>query len=294
MQHPTMPFEVGEPLSRPTLYHIPVCPFSQRLEILLELKGLRHTVDFKVVDITRPRPAYILALTGGATALPVMRTSRGALRESLVLLDYLDATRGRPIARQDPYQRAVETMLLGLVDALTAAGYRLVMNQDASRRGELTETLLEAYRAIEAFLAAHSPDGTFLFDRFGLAECAYTPIFQRFWFLDYYEGFALRQEEFPRVSRWRDACLAHPAAQQVGYEEIVKVYYDYARGYGNGALPPGRTVSSFAFDPPWQERPMPPRDKYRDGADDAELGLCRPRAEAVPVRVSPAGRRASR
>jgi len=24
---------------RPTVYHIPVCPFSQRLEILLTLKG---------------------------------------------------------------------------------------------------------------------------------------------------------------------------------------------------------------------------------------------------------------
>ncbi len=40
----------------PTMYHIPVCPFSQRLEILLSLKGLEGRVGFHVVDITKPRP----------------------------------------------------------------------------------------------------------------------------------------------------------------------------------------------------------------------------------------------
>jgi glutathionyl-hydroquinone reductase len=46
----------GGEQTAPTVYHIPVCPFSQRLEILLTLKGLRHLLDFHVVDITRPRP----------------------------------------------------------------------------------------------------------------------------------------------------------------------------------------------------------------------------------------------
>jgi glutathione S-transferase len=76
-----------------------------------------------------------------------------------------------------------------------------------------------------------------------------------------------------RVRRWRDACLAHPAAQQVSREEVVKAYYDYARGAGNGALPEGRQVSSFAFAPHWSTRPWPPREKYGPGATDAELGL---------------------
>lgn len=41
---------------KPTVYHIPVCPFSQRVEIQLELKSRRQDVDFVVVDITQPRP----------------------------------------------------------------------------------------------------------------------------------------------------------------------------------------------------------------------------------------------
>ena len=47
---------VGQDQRIPTMYHIPVCPFSQRLEILLALKGLEDRVGFHVVDITNPRP----------------------------------------------------------------------------------------------------------------------------------------------------------------------------------------------------------------------------------------------
>ena len=59
-------------MTHPTIYHIPVCPFCQRLEILLTLKGRRSDVGFQVVDITRPRSEVLLAKTRGTTALPVM------------------------------------------------------------------------------------------------------------------------------------------------------------------------------------------------------------------------------
>ena len=134
--------------------------------------------------------------------------------------------------------------------------------------------LLALYRDLDDFLAHHSPTGPFLFDDFGLAEAVFTPMFKRFWFLDYYEGFTLPVgKDYDRVRAWRDACMAHPETAQVTEEEIVKLYYDYALGAGNGALPDGRSVSSFTFETPWQSRPMPPREKYAATATDKELGL---------------------
>lgn len=50
-------------MTRPTLHHIPVCPFCQRFEILLARKGLRDEVDFQVVDITKPRADAAPGLT---------------------------------------------------------------------------------------------------------------------------------------------------------------------------------------------------------------------------------------
>lgn len=255
------------------VHHIPVCPFSQRLEILLVLKGLRDAVEFRVVDITRPRDPALLRLSRGSSALPILETDQGVLRESLVILRYLDELFSEPaIAQADPYRRAVENMLIAQEGDFTATGYRYVMNRDPARAAEFREKMLAQYAGLDDFLTWQNPGGVFLFSDFGLAEAVFTPMFVRFRFLEYFEYFDLPMDGFDRVRRWRDACLAHPAAQQVSREEVVKSYYDYALGVGNGKLPPDRRISSFAFEPHWSKRPWPPRDKFAP-ASDAELGL---------------------
>ena len=259
-----------------TVHHIPVCPFSQRLEILLSLKGRRGEVGFQVVDITRPRAEALLKRTRGSTALPVLETADGSiLKESLVILQYLEDLFPEPaVAQRDPYRRAVENMLTRLEGSFCNQGYTFVMNQDPARRDALRDGMLAQYALLDDFLQQHGADGPFLFDAFGWAECVFTPLFMRFWFLEYYEGFELpAQARYARVRAWRDACRAHPAAQQVTQEEIVKLYYDYAKGAGNGALLPGRKRSSFSFEPHWRTRPWPPQDKDGHTASDAELGL---------------------
>ncbi|MFC3612324.1 glutathione S-transferase family protein [Lutimaribacter marinistellae] len=262
--------------AKPIVYHIPVCPFSQRLEIMLALRGAQDAVEFRVVDITKPRDPELLKKTRGTTALPVLETAQGAIvKESLVILRYLDEViPGGPLRRADPLEHAVESMLIGLEGPFTMAGYLYVMNQDMQARDEHRDKLLTLYRQIDDFLRHHAPEGPFLFDEFGLAEAVFTPMFMRFWFLEYYEGFELPEEaEYARVRQWREACMEHRAAKQVSREEIVKLYYDYAMGKGNGALPEGREVSSFAFEPDWRDRPWPPREKYAGSASDEALGL---------------------
>jgi len=262
--------------TKPIVYHIPVCPFSQRLEILLALRGQKDAVEFRVVDITKPRDPVLLAKTRGTTALPVMETPKGMiLKESLVILRYLDeALDGPKLRRSDPAEHAIESMLMAIEGPFTMAGYLFVMNQDRERRDEFNDKLLALYREINGFLAFHAPDGPWLFGEFGMAEAVFTPMFKRFWFLDYYEGFQLPDgNDYERVRVWRDSCMTHPATDQVSREEIVKLYYDYALGAGNGALVAGRTASSFVFTPSWQDRPWPPRDKYDGTASDKALGL---------------------
>lgn len=259
-----------------TIHHIPICPFSQRLEILLALKGQTGALQFQVVDITVPRDPVLLRKTRGTTALPVLEADDGRiLKESLVILQYLEETLPGPaILQADPWRRAIERLLVALEGPFVGAGYGFVMNQDPARREPLRQALLGHYAKLDEFLLEHAPDRTFLFEDFGWAEAVFTPMFQRFWFLEYYEGFALPDEpRYARVRRWVEACVAHPAAQQVGREQIVKLYHDYARGAGNGALLPGRTRSSFVFEPDWRGRPWPPRDKWGPAPDDAALGL---------------------
>ncbi len=263
-------------MSKPTVFHIPVCPFCQRLEILLSLKGCRNDVDFRVIDITQPRPDWLLTKTRGTTALPIMESADGhIIKESLVILQYLEDLYPEPaIAQRDPYRRAVENMLTRMEGDFCAKGYGFVMNQSIERRDVLREGMLEQYARLNDFLMEHAPCGPFLYQEFGWAETVFTPLFMRFWFLEYYEEFQLPEgNQFARVREWRDASISHPAAQQVTKDQIVKLYYDYAKGAGNGALLQGRRRSSFAFEPDWRARPWPPKNKYEHSATDVELGL---------------------
>lgn len=263
-------------MTRPTVYHVPVCPFCQRVDILLTLKGRHDDVDFRMIDITKPRPDWLLQKTRGTTALPILETADGdIIKESLVILQYLEDVYPAPrIAQADPYRRAVENMLTALDRDFIAAGYGWLMNQDAGRRDALREEMLKQYAQLDGFLLEHASPGPFLFETFGWAETVFTPFFQRFWFLEYYEDFELPPtQRYARVREWIEACVAHPATQQVTREELIKLYYDYAQGAGNGALLPGRTRSSLAPEPDWRVRPWPPRTKYQQAASDAELGL---------------------
>ncbi len=258
------------------MYQIPICPFSQRVLIMLALKELAGAIDFQTVDITKPRPDWLLEKTGGSTAMPILELEGGeVIKESLVILRYVEERyAARPIARADPYERAVENMLIAASEPLIMAGYTFLLNQERARRATLEQALLRHYAALSEFLTRYGSRGPYLFDRFGYAELVYAPFFQRFYFLEYYEGFTVPAEpRFARARAWIEACVAHPRAQQVSREEVVKLYYDYAKGAGNGALLPGRQRSSFAFSPGWRARPWPPRDKYGVSASDEQLGL---------------------
>jgi glutathione S-transferase len=262
------------------LYHIPGCPYSERVEILMTLKGLAQLIDDQELDISKPRPAWLLEKTGGATALPALDVPEGTLRESMAILRYLeDRYPERAVAQRDPYRHAIESMFIAVGANVSGAGYRMLMNRDPTQRPALSLAVDEQFALLDAFLTRHSTGAGFLFEDFGWAEVAQTPLTKRLWFLEYYENYQI-PGKLTRVRAWREACLAHPATQARSFEEIIKYYYDYSRGVGGGKLPEGRSVSTFTLDFHWSQRPMPPRDKWGAAASDAQLGLVSGGAQA--------------
>jgi glutathione S-transferase len=257
------------------MYHIPGCPFSERIELLLDLKGLHGIMADHAIDISLARPDWLLARTRGTTSLPALELENGeTLKESMVIMRYFEDRFPDPaVAQRDPYDHAVEAMLCATDGQFTGAGYRMILNRDPAKRDEHKAEVDAQYARLDDYLRHYAPDGDYLFDTFGWAEVAFTPMFKRLWFLDYYEAYQIPQH-LTRLLRWREACLSHPVAQRHhGHAELMTLYYDYSQGGGNGRLPDGRIVSSFTLDPPWDSRPMPPRDKWGTPATDAELGL---------------------
>jgi glutathione S-transferase len=258
-----------------TMYHIPGCPFSERVEILLALKGLERIMADVEIDISKPRPDWLLQKTQGSSSLPAMALDNGeTLKESMVIMRYLeDRYPERPVAQRDPYRHAVESMLCATDGAFTGAGYRMILNRDRAQRDGLCREVDAQYQRLDRFLSYYGPRGPYLFDEFGWAEVAFAPMFKRLWFLEYYEDYEI-PAKLARVRHWREACVTHPAvANRHSFEELMKLYYDYSQGGGNGRIPEGRRISSFTLQPSWRTRPMPPREKWGTPATDAQLGL---------------------
>jgi glutathione S-transferase len=256
-----------------TLYHFPGCPYSERVEILLALKGLGDVLEDVEIDISTPRPAWLLEKTRGTTALPALDCARGTLKESVVILRYLDTCLPGPsVAHTDPFRHAIEGMFAALDSRFAVAGYALLRNRDPARIAALRAATDAQYERLDQFLVDYGGPGPFLFEQFGWAEAMLVPLLKRLECLGYYEGYEI-PTTLRRVTAWREACLAHPAAQSRRLEEIFRLYYDYSQGIGGGAIPPGRLKSSFSIDPHWNSRPMPPRDKWHVAATDRELGL---------------------
>lgn len=255
-------------------YTFPGCPYCERVEIMISAKGIHDQVKVVDLDISAPRPAWLLEKTRGSTALPALEIEQGTLKESLAIMRYLEMRFPEPaIAQRDPFAHAIECMFVELGGAFGAAGYTMIRNRDLTKREVLKLAVDAQYAKLDQFLRDYGRGTTFLFDDFGWAEVALAPLAKRLEFLNYYEDYAI-PAELTRVRAWHEACLAHPAAQDRTVEEIVRLYYDYSRGAGGGSLPAGRTISSLALSPHWSKRPMPPRDKWNaPEASDADLGL---------------------
>lgn len=243
------------------LYSNVICPFAQRARIMLRFKGIEHRTT--EIDLSKPRPTWFKELNA-AGAVPVIQHGDRVLVESSIICEYLDEAFPTPPAfPREPYGKAIARLLIGYGnESFIPAMYALLTNQERSRHEELTEKALATWRWIDGFLRKHNPQGVFLDDRlgFGMAEINFAGFLLRYCLNGWYRDFRL-PEELSRVRRWRDAILSHPLVLETGLpeEDLIKVYFDYSRGYRSGKIPPGAACSSLDLSVPVDERPMPPR-----------------------------------
>jgi glutathione S-transferase len=243
------------------IYSMWACPYAQRTRILLELKKLPY--QLVEIDLTKPRPDWFLALNPTGK-VPVIEHDGHVLNESSLINEYLDeAYPQTPALPASPYQRFAARTLVEFCNSRFAPNmYRALMEQDDSRRAKAQKQAAADWVVLEALLERFDAQGESVFGEFGMAELSYAPFFERYVLNEHYWGFEpLEQPGLPRVQRWREAILTHPAVRKTGIApaDYIKLYEDYAYGCSNGAVPEGRTRSSFDLSAPLSERPMPAR-----------------------------------
>jgi glutathione S-transferase len=240
-----------------TIYSMAACPYAQRTRILLQVKGINS--DLVEIDLSKPRPQWFLEINPAGKVPALVHRGR-ALNESSVINEYLeDCFPDVPLFPKEPYERALSRTLIEYCNGrFTTNLYRLLMEQDDSRRHRIAEAAVQDWNWLDEFLARAGYEGGFLFGRFGMAELSYAPFFQRYWLNTYFWNFDV-PPSLARALRWRDASLGHDSvrATSLSRDEYIKLYADYALGFANGKVPPGQARSSLDLSIPLSARPLP-------------------------------------
>jgi glutathione S-transferase len=241
------------------IYGVAACPYAQRTQILLHMKQLPF--ESHEINLTKPRDPGFLKLNP-AGKVPVLIHRGRALNESSVINEYLEEVfPANPAFPADPYWKAQARILVDYCNSrFTTNHYRVLMEQDPARRVKAEATFVKDWEWLENFLQRMESREGYAFGEFGMADLTYAPFFERAVLNEYFWGFRL-PAHLTRVASWRAAVAAHPSvrATSLSAEHYIKLYEDYSLGYSNGAIPAGRTHSSFDLSIPLDQRPMPSR-----------------------------------
>jgi len=149
-----------------------------------------------------------------------METADGhIIKESLVILQYLeDIYPERPVAQRDPTGARGEH-----ADAdgwrVLHAGLRVADEPGPRPPRAMREGMLKQYAQLNDFLLEHAPR-PFLFEEFG-GQKRFTPSSSASGFWSTTKLRAARRTALRAGAGVVDACMSHPAAQQVTKEEVV-------------------------------------------------------------------------
>lgn len=199
----TLPGLAGPPNARLRLVSHALCPYVQRVAIVLAEKGMPF--ERRDIDLAN-KPAWFLQISPlGRT--PVLQVGEVALFESAVICEYLDDTALPRLHPQDALQRARHRAWMAFGSALLDAIAAFYNAPDDAALANRAAAIRQRFVQLEAALG----DGPY-FDgpAFSIVDAVFGPVFRYFDVIDavddvgFFAGLA-------RVVRWRKALSVRPS-----------------------------------------------------------------------------------
>ena len=218
-------------MSRIELYGSALCPFAQRVRLVLAEKGLEAT---EIEINLRNKPADFLALSP-AGKVPLLVHNGVRVWASAVINEYLDESfPDHPLLPKAPAQRALARVWTSFADReVYEPTHRLLLCSDTNIQAKISGQLAEALRFLERHaLAAHDVP-YWLGDEFTLADIAFFPWFEQLAVLERFRKFRV-PAECSRIFAWRET-----VARRQRVRSAAKSSDFYLQGYARllGRIP---------------------------------------------------------
>jgi glutathione S-transferase len=203
-----------------------VSPYVRKVLVCMELKGLDYEVDpitpfFGNDEFRRLSPLC---------RIPVLVDDSLVLTDSTVISEYLDEQFPEPpLLPRDPKERARARWLEEFADTrlgdvfIWGLFYPKMVHPrvwgEPGDQGRIDKTLSTELPATLDYLEGELPDSGFLFDEMGLADIAIASFFRN----GAYAGFSPDPARWPKVARFVELALSHPAFEKIHRLEMIQL-----------------------------------------------------------------------
>ena len=175
-------------------------PFSRRVEIALNLKGVQY--EYIEEDITNKSP-LLLQYNPVHKKVPVILHEGKPLAESAVILEYIDETwKSNPILPQDPLGRAMARFWVKFIDEkCNPALWKALWSEEKDRK-EAVEEACEHLKTLENELKDKKFFGG---ENIGIVDIAANFIAYWIGVIEEASGYAVKfftEEKFPILHKW--------------------------------------------------------------------------------------------
>ncbi|WP_404790374.1 glutathione S-transferase family protein [Altericista sp. CCNU0014] len=223
-------------MSQVKLYSAKVCPYAQRVRMVLLAKG----VDFDVTEIDLKNKPDWFAEVSPYSKVPVLQHGENRIWESGIINEYLEEVFPEPpLLPKDPGLRAIARIWIDFANTkFTPAFYKLLLSQDAAQqqnwRDELHHHLLFIEK--EGFCQRSRTGSYWLGDSLSLVDLTFYPWFERWIALEHYRDLKLPVNCI-RLREWLGEMQQHPSVRATAQPPDVYIhdYAQYASNQASGA-----------------------------------------------------------
>jgi glutathione S-transferase len=190
----------------------PTSPFGRKVRIMLLEKGIPH----EVVNPWQPSSGLELARHNPLGKVPALLLDDGALFDSVVIAEYLDALpQGPKLIPNEPWQRALVRRWEAVADGIAEAAVAIMLERrraEPLRDATLVERQLGKIRQALAFVEPElGPQGFAHGTEFSLADAA---LASALGYLDLRVAEEPWRERHPALARYAAALDARPSIRE--------------------------------------------------------------------------------
>lgn len=203
-----------------------LCPYSQRVVIALEEKGIPYTIA--PIDMFS-KPDWFALLTPMGN-LPVLKSGNLAIFESAVVIEYInESVPNPPLLPEEPFQRARHRMWTSFATALMAVVSTLSKSPDKAVVQQMAGKVKSMLTRLESQLGVGPCFGG---EDMSLVDCAMVPPLQR---LHWIEGIEPAFDFFahvPHMTAWWQHLKTRASVVKSAPENMREIFYDFLQGRG--------------------------------------------------------------